>query len=253
MDTLKFFGSILPTVHNVSTIVPTRAFTDTGLVIKTMIGNSAIFIDCEMPEYKEEYFPNLYVLALDMARTAANITCFATGWGLTAILTSTEKPNGETLKLVTQDLSLAELCTAYKSVPKTPPEINNLIRVMYIVHDTPMLSLAMDDLMVAISSPHHTAINCGRAIDGIRRLITPNPGDDRGWPAMRAALNVDRPFLSYVMDLSKDQRHGHRPDLPNDQSRELIRRAWQVVNRYIELRKRDNHPLSAPDFPLLIG
>jgi hypothetical protein len=68
---------------------------------------------------------------------------------------------------------------------------------------------------------------------------------------MRRNLHIDRAYLDFITDQSIGSRHGDPQHIPGGPVTETVRRAWVVMNRYLEYRKRGNGPLTAPEFPLL--
>jgi len=113
---------------------------------------------------------------------------------------------------------------------------------------------ALNDLIVAITIPHISSINCARAVDAIKHLISPTASTDKqAWEQMQSTLHLDKKYLTLVTDISKDARHGKGTHVSGSMTTEATQRAWTVMNRYFEFRKRGNKPLPISDFPLLKG
>jgi hypothetical protein len=112
--------------------------------------------------------------------------------------------------------------------------------------------MALRDLIDANTLPHIGITNCGRVLDGIRRMISPGENDRaRGWAAMQSALNISRSYQEWVTALAANPRHGDRSYISGADTTEVVRRTWSVMNRLLEYRRHGNKPLTAPDFPLL--
>jgi hypothetical protein len=149
--------------------------------------------------------------------------------------------------LVPNDLPLASLCTAYHI------EIAEEVSKMYeiIVGDVD-LSRALNELILSISTPHVSPLNCGRAMDGIKHIISGNIRDDKkAWKMMRDALQIDEPYIRFIMTNSTDPRHGRPGHITPDVTNEICRRSWIIMNRFLEYKKRNAMPLPIGDFPLL--
>jgi hypothetical protein len=71
------------------------------------------------------------------------------------------------------------------------------------------------------------------------------------WGTFQTNLRVSRDFLNLITDTSRGPRHGDRTHIPGTTTIEITMRAWQVMDRFIEYRKRGNQPLPETDFPLL--
>ena len=121
-----------------------------------------------------------------------------------------------------------------------------------LVVTDPALFQALDDLIVSITLPHHSTVNCARAIEGLRHLIAaPDATVSQAWEQMRNALQLDRSFLQLITDTSAAPRHGNRIHISGSITTEIVRRSWLIMDRFLEYRKRGNTPLPATDFPTL--
>ena len=134
-------------------------------------------------------------------------------------------------------------------------EQENLIgKIWDLVLSDPPLFQALDDLIVLITLPHHAAVDCARAIEGLRNLVAARGATvSRSWEQMRNALQLDRSFLQPITDTSTAPRHGDRNFIPGTTVTEIVRRSWIIMDRFLEYQKRGNISLPATDFPLLAG
>jgi hypothetical protein len=62
---------------------------------------------------------------------------------------------------------------------------------------------------------------------------------------MRTALNVTKPYIESIT------HHADWSVRNEDEGRKTTERAWVLMNRFLEYRKRGNQPLPLSDFPLL--
>jgi hypothetical protein len=110
--------------------------------------------------------------------------------------------------------------------------------------------LAFDALTYSLDFPDMAVVNCAHTIEHIRHIMAPGRDRKVGWEIMRNTLNIDKDYLESVSKTSVGPRHGDfSPEFLNSNARI---RAWTVMNRYLEFRKRggkDALPLS--EFPLL--
>lgn len=215
------------------------------------IDQSKITVTCDLSEFRREYFADLHNGVYDLVRTHVNLVSFCEGFGWIVFLETFIDPDGNRIPLYTHFPKLAAECTAFKMDFAVPEESPDFIAAAKAVITEPALLYALNDLMETLTRPHIAPVNCGRVLDGLRKIVAPNEEAAQGWPILREIVNVDEPFLRYVMDLSKNPRHGDRSYIDGQNTREVVRRCWAVMNRFIEYRKRGSKPLS--DFATLRG
>ncbi|MFZ0632431.1 MAG: hypothetical protein WA399_14170 [Acidobacteriaceae bacterium] len=243
-DALKITIRDLPSAHWEEVSI--------GLVMdfSVKIENSKVAVECQVNRYQPTDLPYLHVRAFDLARAAVDILAFSRGWGLTVWIDSFTDPSGVETPLLCQMPQLAALCTAFDLTPGT----GNTDDVWRLVVSEPALFMALNDLIASIALPHHAPVNCARAIDGILRMMIPAGSDPKkSWPFMHQNLNVDRKYLEYITDQSTGPRHGDRSHIPGPDVNITVERSWNVMNRFLEFRKRGNQPLPLAVFPLLAG
>jgi hypothetical protein len=190
------------------------------------------------------------VTTADLVRGAVNLVCFESGVGATVILDTVINPDGTKSTILARDPNLTGICTAFRL---NQPERSDYMKIVPFVLQEPNLFMALDDLITAITLPHHSSITCVRAIERIRHLISPGAETKDSWEALRATLNVHREYLQFMTDPSAKPRHGDPTHIPGTITTEVTKRAWTVMNRYLEFRKRDSKPLPLSEFPILVG
>ncbi|MFZ0663107.1 MAG: hypothetical protein WAM66_10480, partial [Acidobacteriaceae bacterium] len=140
----------------------------------------------------------------------------------------------------------------YDWLRKTGHVTDNYEAMIRLVVKERLLLLALNDLIVPISHFNLATINCARAIEALRTAISvPGQTRERGWELMRKHLNLTKNYLDFVIDLSKEPRHGNRKAPEVGQQAEVLKRAWTIMNRFLEFRKRGNIPLPLSKFRLL--
>jgi hypothetical protein len=73
----------------------------------------------------------------------------------------------------------------------------------------------------------------------------------QAWGIFQTNLRISRDFRELITDTSKGPRHGDRTYIEGATTIEITKRAWQIMDRFIEYRRRRNQPLPEADFPLL--
>jgi uncharacterized protein YoaH (UPF0181 family) len=253
MATVRFLGKVNPDVIKVS--VPDFSanwhIDEIGqdAILNVNISNSEVCVECKLDSYEEIHLVQLYRRAIDLARGSVHLVGFAMGCGLTVTLDTFIDPGQNRTTLVPQDQNLASLCTAFGLGAS---RVGDFSAVAQIVLSEPPLFMAFDDLIQSITHGHQSPNAAGRAIERIRNLMAPGIQDrNQAWGLMRQNLQIDRAYLDFITDLSKGPRHGDPQFIPGGPVTEAVKRAWVVMNRYLEYRKRGNVPLTAPEFPLL--
>jgi hypothetical protein len=115
------------------------------------------------------------------------------------------------------------------------------------------LSRPLNDLILAITWPNAAAINCARAIEGLRLHMNPNEGDDRGksWGIFQENLNMSRAFRASITDLSTKPRHGNTGFIPSEEQEIVIMRSWTIMDRYFHFLAIGRAPLPRNLFAVL--
>lgn len=127
--------------------------------------------------------------------------------------------------------------------------------VMTLTLRNPQLAEAFRDLAATNGESSSVSRNCARAIERIRQMLT-SPQElpiNKQWEQMRSRLNCDEHYLKFVTDASRGTRHGGIPNEPGSLNLEIGRRAWTLMNRFLELRLRKLDELPVADFPMLTG
>ena len=247
---VRFLGKILPEPVKMTVHVPALNWTwqeqKLELTFRIRIENSNVTVECELEQYEPIYFTELYKRASDLTSASANLAAFATGYGVVVILETFIDAAGTQSQIVLFDPSLSPLCTAYGLEDARQGDFS---AVFNMVLTEPSLFRALNDLIAAITFPHCSTVNCGRVIDSIRRMISPNLDGAAAWRAMHHALNVSRRYQEWISKQSTGPRHADPAFVPGTVTTEITRRTWVIMDRFLEYRKRGNQSLTAPDFP----
>jgi hypothetical protein len=258
MPIVRFLGRVMPAAVAISfDNIPQARWEaqEIGLqmAFTVRIVQSAVEVEIEVNRYIPDDLPHLFIRANDLARTCVDTVSFAMGWGLTMYFETFITPDGASLTLMNQNYPLAGLCTAFRFPPVSPQDRIDFQQVLLLVMGDPALFMALNDLIQANSVPHQAPTNCGRVLDGLRKLITPGSEPKQGWPIFRAAIQADEAYTSFITEHSKLPRHGDRSYISGVITTEIVKRTWIIMNRFLEFRKRGNQPLPLAEFPLLVG
>lgn len=223
---------------------------DAALTIKD--GN--IEVVCDVTVSTDDGDGQVYFRVLDFASSIVYSYAYAKGMGLTVILETVTKPDGILYNIREKRPELEALVTAFdSSVGLQGQHGIDVNRMLPTVFSDPLIRVALNDLVSSLIQTQYAPINCGRAIEAVRILMTPGTGDDkkRGWLAMRENLNLSQEYLEFITDQSKGPRHGYMKDIPFTAINETLKRAWVVMNRFLEFKKRGDARLPSSEFPIL--
>lgn len=258
MPIVSFIGRVLPAPVQISfTNIPKPHWEwveeHIAIDFTILIEKSFVKVDCELDKYKAEYMPELHRRAFDLARGCVNIAAFGTGYGLYVIFEQFVLPDGAVQQLMfTSPPDLVAECTAFKMNAVTTEEKKVMEQILTLVMGEPALFMLLNDLIQCVSVPHVIPVNCARVIDGLRKLIAPGP-PKTAWPLFRDVMHVDEAYITLMSEYSKDTRHGGNVRIDGSITREILKRTWIVMNRFIEYRKSGNKALPFAKFPLLRG
>ena len=207
MPTLHFQGEVLPAEADISLLDMPRfdcAF-DSGrwLKISLELRQSNVRISVEAEAYSREDLAPIHRQSLGIVQGAVDLVAFSQGVGLTVVLRTVTEPDGNTLPLLFQVKSLAPICDSF-SLSQGFDEMMRLVSRNFV------LATLLNDLVVTLTKPRASAINCCRVVDGIKKLICPNmkEGTQR-WKAVHDALRVESKYLRFITDRAREPRHGN--------------------------------------------
>jgi hypothetical protein len=250
MTILRFTGQIFPRALTLAvTNYPTLKVWDYNKkadvgTIDISIDNNEIAIVVNLTEIDETSELGALANANDAVDAIVSLASFQSGQGFSFIIDKIHYEDGQISDLAIAEPSLAKLTTALRS----ETDVNTIVR---LINDDKMLFLALRDLAESIRIRHSALINFARAIETIRNRFVPKGAEpEEGWAPMRSSLNLSKPFLQKITNASRNPRHGRRQWIqpPYGSLQEM---AWQVMNRFLEYRKRGDHPLPVSEFPLL--
>lgn len=169
MPNVTLLGRVLPDAIKINLILPAIdwAAPDIGLILKfeIQIVQSAITVKCETNRFNgADDIGYIWQRAFDLVRSAVDLISFADGRGLTVVLDGIIDPVGVGSNLIAEDITLKALVTAIHLD-------KNFDEIWRIVLSDPAIFQALNDLVVGISVPHLSVINCARAVEGLSHII----------------------------------------------------------------------------------
>lgn len=152
-----------------------------GATVTYAIVDSKVVAECEVGSTDSDSLNRLHMWAYHLIRDSVDVVSFAYGIGLTVILGNCTLPDGVTLPIHSWDRSVKDLCT---------PSTDDILR---ITEKERSILKHIHDLASTLVHPLETTVNCGRAIDGVCRLISSDANPKKRWVALRDNLNLTRP------------------------------------------------------------
>ncbi len=175
MKTAHFRGHLSPlgvkiTIEN----LPPQAWEDIQTKYRTVyrvsIVESVVSVEVICEHYDSSNISDMANRALELTRSAIDIFCYHKGWGINARLDRFIDPDGGETILVPVVPALGNQTTQNNfDTIHVVTGIDNLYKLLAA---NPTLSVAMNDLIMAISLPRYAEANCFRAVEGIRTLMS---------------------------------------------------------------------------------
>jgi hypothetical protein len=210
-----------------------------NLSVTYAITDSSVVVDCELDHLDANSIGRLHLWVYILAREIVDVVSFTQGVGLTLILENCTLPDGTSKPLLSSDQALQQLCTIS----------NN--EIIAVAEKERGILKHIHDLTSTLSHPLEIPVNCGRAIEGLSKLISPTADAKGRWETLRHNLNLTRDYVQLISDLSTNPRHGDIGPQSMPRLFEVRNRAWIIMNRFLHFRKGGSVQLEISDFPLL--
>jgi hypothetical protein len=248
---LTFTGRIFPKAIDLcfETGATCRWVIEPSMIVEMQVRilHSEVTVTCHYEgALRQEHLSAVYVRALDVVRATVDLLSFSIGRGLIVILDHVKDRFGTCTEISPEEQPLGVLCTAYGLDAARFPKF---LEVYKVVLEEPAIFMALNDLVAAITYPHHGPVNCGRAVEGIRHLMGPGLPRKQQWPIMNDRLRLTSGYSEFIMEHAKAGRHGDRTHVPGATVREAVHRSWTIMNRFLEYKKRGGQaPLPLAEF-----
>jgi hypothetical protein len=259
MPVIRFIGRIYPSVVAVSmNRIPGAQFVGPpgtpleGLqaTFECVIDKSQVEVVCSANRTNVPHdWEQLHLSAFELARSTVDLMAFAIGYGLTLVMDSATSSDGRSGALLAHDAGLPPLCTAFRVNQERPD--GSLEEMLHVVMREQAIMVVLNDLTSTMEAPYRVPVNCARAVEGIVQLISPGKESRQRWINLRQVLNLTENHLMPITETSKGPRHGNYFETSSIPLVEVRYRAWTVMNRFLEYRKRGNTPLPISEFPPL--
>lgn len=214
-------------------------------VFDVYIENSIIKVICEESVQSYDFHNMAIGRALEIVTGLVDLYAFTKGWALHVSL-ETFQENGNI-----HYIGLSE--TSVQSLNKTIFDDDDFREVADFILNDFDLKFALRDLISSLSNLNYSSIAACRAVEAIRNSVV--DGDVKtaeAWGVMRSYLQLDETYLKRITDLSKKPRHGDRGAITGQTQLEVTHKAWIIMNRFIEFKKRGGVKiLPVAEFPVL--
>ena len=216
---------------------------EVGIVVQ--IEDSRLFVKCDVGDHAVDG-SWLHRQADRVVHCIADSLTFRIGMAIVPILEKITRTDGVTERIIFRDSNLPGICSSYD-----PEDPQSLLDMYILLLHNPGLAIAMNDLTASAAGINLVFVNCARAVDTIRNLISPNTDAIDGWKNMQQQLNISRDYLTFVTGLSKGHRHGDYGALDDDKTEDARQRAWIIMDRFLHFLKGGSVPLDRSLFPEL--
>jgi hypothetical protein len=250
MPKIQIMGRVIPEYVDLTApkVLVDWQHQGTGIKAKihVKIEQSKVVIDATTNKFETPDERNFLIRhAYDLAHTIIDIFVFQCGGGLDLTFDTITVDDGKTTQLRGPDPKLAAISKAAKSIQ----DVGALIG---LAHNNLTIAMALRHLNEALTAPRRTSVRSAQCVDGIRSLFVP-PGKKKeaGWQPMNEALQLTKSYLDPVMKESRSPRHGDYQPLAEINRSDSVFRAWEVMNRFLEYKKRGDKQLPLAEFPLL--
>jgi len=248
MPKMQFQGRVIPEIADITApafgSIWKHSPTGIEATFQFKIEHSKVSVDCDSNKFGTPDEKNILTRAVyDFARTIVDLVAFKNGERLYLILDKLDF-EGRIRTIRTTDPRLSTISSAVKG----DDDFNFLVK---LATNNMTVFMALRHLTESME-PRGAAVRAAQAIDGLRSLFVPANGKEgAGWPPLRAALNVSEAYLKIITDQSFDPRHGNYVPLDGVNRTDVVFRAWEVMNRFLEYKKRNDTNLPLSEFPLL--
>jgi len=121
-----------------------------------------------------------------------------------------------------------------------------------VVMQYPHIGRALADLRGAVEMFNDTPFYTYRVVEDVMQFFVADDDRPAAWQRLRDSLRIDRTFLQPLESASKFSRHGQLRVLTGAERIDLMKRAWQVVDRFaVFLHRGASEPLPAGEYALL--
>jgi hypothetical protein len=249
MSTFTFFGKVLPERDNLRIPMITEVkieAREAGIKFDATISISAsqVFVVLRNVEGSGDII-TLKNYAEYLVRTIIDAQGYISAKGYDVEIVSFADSNGKT--------GVFDVGVLHKDLEENKRPLH-FHEVTIIVWQSPHLRRALADLRESIRSPVDTGFFCFRAIESIRQyFVKAEDGKETApsWERLRTTLRIDRSYFAKVQTFAEPQRHGETPYTSGEDRIDLMRHAWQVVDRFCLYLLRGRQQLPDTEFDLL--
>lgn len=214
-------------------------------MLDIVVEDSAITVAWEIENYSSDNLLATWIHSRKLVTVLVDLVAFKMGAAALVVVDKYQIDGKPAEEINIMEPKVANLATSFASDAE-------LLEVFSIATKEQHLMVVFEDLISTLSSQEHKAVNCGRCVEAIRRLVAENEADPkRQWPIMHHLLNLERSYLDLITNHSKEPRHGKAPVADPDEITEVLTRTWLIIDRFFHFRRGGSVKLDVAQFPLL--
>ena len=247
MPSFTFFGKVLPERATLGISRPIRTkvqFSDGNVYdIKIHIHVNQVITTVKTSEDSDIDIPSLRNYVEEVIRAMIDMAGYLNGIGYDFEMISVINNDTDESRVFGVQLPITD-----GDPIKRAARFNELIAYL---SKSPFLPAALADLREAIKSPADTGVFSFRALQTIMQAFrNPKESEGQAWKRMIQELNLDNGLRKFMGRHSGDRRHGKPVHISWEDRKAVLRRAWLVVDRYIEYLKRNKKTLPKSKFSI---
>jgi len=261
MPVLKVLGKIEPPwFHLTFDIEPEVKYrideADIDLKATIRIKQSDVVITVELNRWDDTVLGWVLQYLFDWVGAEVDLFSFASGKIFNVHLDRAEYPDGSVHQLIGEAPDLAAMVTACKASVSGDDIRVEMRDILPIVVGSPTLMIALHDLISSVRYGNNSLTNCARAVEGLRKAMwgsdEASPDEQKqAWAKLRDNLQLSKDFLQTITDASRGPRHGSSAYISSAVRQDVLKKSWEVMNRFLSYRLGANQPLPKAKYPIL--
>lgn len=222
-----------------------------GLEISPRIERGLVEVHCKAQAFDANTLFTALLVARSQLGAVISLYTFATGDPYTLHFDGYRLSDDPvTAKRLFTNLNpdLAPLVTAFDAPGASQ-------KAMALVITNPRVADIVNDIAMAVTGNNYQPIACGRAMDGIRNYLFPESDDGKktkqGFEKVATLLNISTDYGTIITETARKPRHRGENDFADEIIPIVVRRAWEITNRFLAYELGGKIPLKEPEFPHL--
>jgi hypothetical protein len=261
MPVVKVFGKVEPPWYHITfDFEPEVKYrideADIDVKAKIQIHESDIVVTVDLNRWDTSVLGWILQYLFDWVSAEINLFSFSTGKVFDVHLDRAEDPGGTVHRLISTAPDLAALATVCKTTVSGENARVDMRDALPLIVGSPPLMIALHDLVSSVRYGNNSLTNCARAVEGLRKAMwgreEASPAEQKqAWEKLRNNLNISKPFLQAITAASRGPRHGSTSYIPSTVRQDVLRKSWQVMDRFLRYRTLGDRALDALHHPVL--